>query len=115
MNIQLDDQKLYYSISEVSSLFDVNTSVIRYWGKEFKQLKPIKNAKGERRYTKRDIEIISKIFVLLRDKGYTIEGAKKELSNTATLFEGVPSSTNEMIERLEKIKSKLLDIKAQLE
>jgi DNA-binding transcriptional MerR regulator len=115
MNIQLDDQKLYYSISEVSALFDVNTSVIRYWGKEFKQLKPIKNAKGERRYTKKDIDIINKIFVLLRDKGFTIEGAKKELSNTGTLFEEVTPSTNEIIDRLEKIKSTLLDIKTQLE
>jgi DNA-binding transcriptional MerR regulator len=115
MNIQLDSQKLYYSISEVSALFDVNTSVIRYWGKEFKQLKPIKNAKGERRYTKKDIDTIHKIFVLLRDKGYTIEGAKKELANTGTLFEEIPSSTNEIIDRLEKIKTKLLDIKSQLD
>ncbi len=112
MKIDLDEQKLYYSISEIAVLFDINASVIRYWQKEFKQLRPIKNAKGERRYTKRDIEVIQKIYILLREKGFTIDGAKKEIANTGGLFELKAEEKTTIVDRLEKIKLTLMDLKS---
>jgi DNA-binding transcriptional MerR regulator len=72
-------KKLYYSISEVSKITDLEQYVLRYWETEFEDLKPSKNRAGNRIYTNRDIEVIFKIKKLLRDKKYTIEGAKKIL------------------------------------
>jgi len=73
------DTKLYYSISEISEQFGETKSSIRYWESEFSILNPRKNAKGERRFTKKDIEDFRIIYHLLREKGFTIEGAKKEI------------------------------------
>jgi DNA-binding transcriptional MerR regulator len=94
-------------------MVDISASVLRYWEKEFKQLRPIKNAKGERRYMQRDIDVIKKIHGLLKEKGFTIEGAKKELLNEGTLF--VHTNTyddkNEIIQKIENIKSLLMKLK----
>jgi DNA-binding transcriptional MerR regulator len=73
--------RIYYSISEVSKLTDIEPYVLRYWETEFEQLKPAKNRAGNRIYTNRDIKIIMMIKRLLREEGYTIEGAKKVLKN----------------------------------
>ncbi len=73
--------KLYYSISEVAELLSVNTSLIRYWEKEFPQLRPNKIANGERRFTQKDIDLLKQIQALLKDQGYTIDGARKTLKN----------------------------------
>ncbi len=77
----LSIKKLYYSISEVSKMTDVEQYVLRYWETEFEQLKPQKNRAGNRIYTNKDIKLILNIKNLLRDKKYTIEGAKKILDN----------------------------------
>lgn len=76
-----DDAKLYYSIGEVSELFDVNSSLIRFWESEFEVLKPSKNAKGERRFTRKDIEAFRVIYHLVKERGFTLEGAKNEIAN----------------------------------
>jgi DNA-binding transcriptional MerR regulator len=73
--------RIYYSISEVSKLTGIEPYVLRYWETEFEQLKPAKNRAGNRIYTNRDIKIIMMIKRLLREEGYTIEGAKKVLKN----------------------------------
>jgi DNA-binding transcriptional MerR regulator len=73
-------KKLYYSISEVSKITEVEQYVLRYWESEFEQLKPQKNRSGNRAYTNKDIQLILVIKVLLRDKKFTIEGAKKILA-----------------------------------
>jgi DNA-binding transcriptional MerR regulator len=75
----LSIKKLYYSISEVSKMTDMEQYVLRYWESEFEQLNPQKNRAGNRIYTNKDIQIILNIKNLLRDKKYTIEGAKKIL------------------------------------
>ena len=75
----LDIKKLYYSISEVSKITDLEQYVLRYWESEFEQLKPAKNRAGNRIYTSRDIKLILFIKKLLRDERYTIEGAKQVL------------------------------------
>ncbi len=76
---QLGIKKLYYSISEVSKITDLEQYVLRYWESEFEQLKPAKNRAGNRIYTNRDIKLILYIKKLLRDERYTIEGAKQVL------------------------------------
>jgi DNA-binding transcriptional MerR regulator len=73
--------KLYYSIGEVADMFHVAASVIRYWETEFPVLHPAKNSKGERKFTVKDIEILQQIYHLVKEKGFTIDGAKKELEN----------------------------------
>ena len=72
-------KKLYYSISEVAKITDLEQYVLRYWESEFEQLKPAKNRAGNRIYTNRDIKLILYIKKLLRDERYTIEGAKQVL------------------------------------
>lgn len=72
-------KKLYYSISEVSKITDLEQYVLRYWESEFELLKPAKNRAGNRIYTNRDIKLILYIKKLLRDERYTIEGAKQVL------------------------------------
>lgn len=78
--IELDGlNKLYYTIGEVADMFDVNTSLLRYWESEFGQLKPRKKKGGVRLYTKSDIAKIQDIYILLKKRGFTIHGAKKQL------------------------------------
>lgn len=77
----LSIKKLYYSISEVSKITEMEQYVLRYWETEFDQLKPQKNRAGNRIYTNKDIQLILHIKTLLREKKYTIEGAKKILEN----------------------------------
>ncbi len=78
-------KKLYYSISEVSKLTDLEQYILRYWETEFEQLKPSKNRAGNRIYTNKDIKMILLIKHLLREEKYTIEGAKKILSDPVEL------------------------------
>lgn len=77
----LSIKKLYYSISEVSKLTGIEQYILRYWETEFEQLKPQKNRAGNRIYTNKDIQLILYIKNLLRERKYTIEGAKKILEN----------------------------------
>ncbi len=110
---KLDDitlTKLYYSIGEVAAIFDVNTSLIRFWEKEFTVIQPKKNKKGNRLFTVKDIEHFNKIYQLVKEQGYTLEGAKKAVkSNGKAVPEG---NQNEiLIQKLEQIKSQLLALK----
>jgi DNA-binding transcriptional MerR regulator len=104
-------QKLYYSIGEVAEKFGVNESLLRYWEKEFDIIKPKKNAKGTRSYRKEDIENIGLIYHLVKEKGLTLEGAKKKLKDNKS---GV-SKTHEVITRLQNIKEELLAMKTELD
>ena len=99
-------QKLYYSIGEVSKAFKVNASLIRFWEKEFEYLNPKKNVKGTRRYSSMDIEKLQVIHHLVKEKGYTLEGAKDQLK--------VLNKNFEIIKKLEKIKVNLINIKKEL-
>ena len=72
-------EKLYYTIGEVAQLFQVNASHIRFWSKEFDVIKPATNKKGNRLYTQADIDNFRKIYHLVKEKGYTLKGAKTEL------------------------------------
>jgi len=109
-------KKLYYSIGEVASFFDVNTSLIRFWEKEFSGVKPKKNKKGNRLFTPKDIETLDKIYILVKEKGYTLDGAKKALRDKSTDYK-VNVSNNldkeDLISRLEEIKQKLVQLRNQ--
>ena len=99
-------QKLYYSIGEVSKAFNVNASLIRFWEKEFEELSPKKNNKGTRRYSLIDVEKLQSIHHLVKEKGYTLDGAKEQLKTLNKNFE--------VIKKLEKIKTSLVNIKNEL-
>jgi len=99
-------QKQYYSIGDVASMFKENTSLIRYWENEFSILKPRKNKKGDRFFRPEDVKNLKMIYHLLRERKYTIDGAKEFLKNNKAAGE-----KHEMIESLEKIKSFLLELK----
>lgn len=108
MKINLPD-KLYYSIGEVAKAFDVNTSLIRYWEREFPILMPKKNKKGNRYFTPEDIKNLKIIYHLVKEKGYTLDGAKIALTTNQKI-----SETVSMIDRLEFVKSELIKLKESL-
>lgn len=109
MHVDLPEKR-YYGIGEVAKAFDVNTSLIRFWEKEFDALKPKKNAKGNRKFTPQDIKNLQLIFHLVKERGFTLEGAKTHLKeNKQKTLENF-----EIIEKLEHIKAELLKIKEQL-
>lgn len=109
INEKEETEKLYYSISEVSELFDLNASTLRFWEKEFDVLKPTKNKKGNRLFTKKDIEHIASIVDLVKQKGYTIQGAKDQLKHKVVKTSG--NSNAEVIEKLRDIKAKLIELR----
>ncbi len=103
-------EKLYYSIGEVAKIFDVNTSLIRFWEKEFDVIKPKKNKKGNRFFTKQDIDNFHLIYHLVKERGMTLQGAKKKLK------ENKEDTLNnfEIVKSLSEIKNLLLEIKDSL-
>jgi len=103
-------EKLYYSIGEVAKIFDVNTSLIRFWEKEFDVIKPKKNKKGNRFFTKQDIDNFHLIYHLVKERGMTLQGAKKKLK------ENKEDTMNnfEIVKSLSEIKNLLLEIKDSL-
>ncbi|NQX82098.1 MAG: MerR family transcriptional regulator [Flavobacteriaceae bacterium] len=109
MNINLPD-KSYYKIGEVSRAFDVNPSLIRFWEKEFEIINPKKGARGSRLFTKKDIKNLQLVYNLVKEKGYTLEGAKTRLQNS----NGKVANHHEVIITLEGVKQELLKIKNQL-
>lgn len=103
-------EKIYYSIGEVAELFDVNQSLIRFWEKEFEILKPQKNKKGNRLFTKPDIENLKLIYYLVKEKGFTLQGARDKLrQNREDVINAV-----QVIETLNQVKGFLLELKKEL-
>ena len=102
-------EKLFYTIGETAKMFNVNVSLIRFWEKEFSILKPKKNSRGNRKFTSKDIENFNKIYFLLKEKGYTIQGAKDYIKNNKKSLGRL-----EIITKLNFIKTKLIEIRNQL-
>jgi len=103
-------EKLYYSIGEVAEMFDVNTSLIRFWEKEFDIIKPKKNKKGNRFFTKQDIENFHMIYHLVKERGMTLKGAKKKLKENREDAE----NNFDVVTRLQEIRELLLEIREVL-
>lgn len=102
--------KRYYSMGEVTDLFEVNASLIRYYDKEFDILNPKKNKKGNRLFTQADIDNLKIIFHLIREKGYTLQGAKDYLKSNKKEAQ----ENQRVIESLEKLKGFLLEVRDSL-
>jgi len=102
--------KMYYTMGEVAILFDVNQSLIRFYEKEFDILQPKKNKKGNRYFTPEDIENLKIIFHLIRDKGYTLNGAREYLKNNMT----GSKDNHKVISSLENLKKFLIEVRDQL-
>lgn len=103
-------EKLYYSIGEVAEIFNVAPSLIRFWESEFDIIKPKKNRKGNRQFTKEDIENVRTIYHLVKEKGFTLQGAKEMLKNDVQAVR----DKMEMIESLKNIRKFLIDMREKL-
>lgn len=103
-------EKKYYTIGEVAEKFNVATSLIRFWESEFSIIKPKKNRKGNRQFTKEDIENVQLIYHLVKERGFTLQGAKDILKNEADSIK----DKMEMIDSLNNVKSFLLEMRAKL-
>tara|TARA_R110001583_G_scaffold112186_1_gene261467 strand:- start:8050 stop:8382 length:333 start_codon:yes stop_codon:yes gene_type:complete len=103
-------EKRYYKIGEVAKAFNVNTSHIRFWEKEFDILKPKKNNKGNRLFTQEDVKNLKLIYHLVKEKGFTLEGAKSKMKENPKNVK----NNHEIITRLEAIKEELIKIKGQI-
>ncbi len=111
MDAGLDEEKRYYSIGEVAAMFDVNTSLVRFWEKEFDILKPKKNKKGNRLFTPRDVQNLKLIHHLVKERGFTLKGAKTKLrenrEDTARI--------SEVVDKLKMIKQAMGEIRKGLD
>ena len=103
-------EKLYYSIGEVASKFNVNTSLIRFWEKEFDIIKPKKNKKGNRLFTKKDIDNFHRIYHLVKERGMTLKGAKMKMKENKEDTE----HNFEIVKSLEEIKEMLIEVRESL-
>ncbi len=103
-------KKLYYSISEVAGWFKVNTSLLRYWENEFDVLQPRKTRKGDRLFRVEDIKNLQLIYFLLRQRKFSIEGAKNYLKNNKAQAD----MQSQLVQSLTKFKSFLLELKSNL-
>jgi len=110
MNLESNPQKLFYKIGEIAKEFNVNVSLIRFWEKEFDILKPKKNKKGNRLFRKKDLENLKIIYHLLKERGFTIEGAKKKLR------ENKEDTTDNLriINHLQEIRTFLVKLREEL-
>jgi DNA-binding transcriptional MerR regulator len=102
--------KRYYSIGEVAEMFAVNASLLRHWETEFDTIRPKKNRKGERQYTQKDVETIRLIYGLVKDKGFTLQGAKDFMKQKNQQ----DAEKGSVIESLEKLKVFLTDLRNKL-
>ena len=103
-------EKLFYKISETAEMFNVNISAVRFWEKEFDILKPKKNKKGNRLFTQKDIKNIQIIYHLLKERGFTVEGAKNKLKENKTdTIDNI-----EIVNHLQDIRGFLVNLREEL-
>lgn len=105
-------EKLFYTMGEVSELFDVKPSLLRYWEEQFPTLKPKRNKKGNRLYSPQDVEQLKTIYHLVKERGMTIEGAKKALREQRK--EGTVARNAALMERLQRIRTLLVEVREDL-
>ena len=103
-------EKLYYSIGEVADLFNVAPSLIRFWESEFDVIKPKKNRKGNRQFTKEDIDNVRTIYHLVKEKGFTLQGAKEMLRNNSQAVK----DKMDMIDSLKRVRSFIVQLRDKL-
>lgn len=104
-----ENLKRYYSIGEVARMFEVSKSLIRFWENEFDWLKPYKNSKGDRRFTVQNIEQLNLIYELVKERGFTIDGARREIQR----IQEWEKEKEGVIERLEKVREGLRKLRGE--
>lgn len=104
-------EKLYYSIGEVAEIFNVAPSLIRFWESEFEILRPKKNRKGNRQFTKEDIDNVRTIYHLVKEKGFTLQGAKEMLKNDSQAVK----DKMEMIDSLKRVRGFLVGLRDKIQ
>ncbi|MBM78327.1 MAG: MerR family transcriptional regulator [Crocinitomicaceae bacterium] len=102
--------KVYYSIGEVADMFKVNTSLIRFWDKEFDIIQPKKNKKGNRQFTQEDVKNYHLIHFLVKERGYTLKGAKDKIKGNKNEV----TNQQQLVKKMSRIKSFLLQLKQEL-
>lgn len=102
--------KVYWSIGEVSDMYGVNASLIRFWEKEFDIIKPHKSKKGDRLFTKEDVRTIGLIYHLVKERGFTLQGARAKIKQNPEEID----KTVEIVNSLKKIREFLIDLKEEL-
>ena len=105
----MNEGKLYYSISEVAEMLNVNTSLLRFWETEFPELRPVKNKRGTRSYTSKDIELLRRIHYLTKECGMTLDGARQQLKGDKS-----PDRNIQIADTLNELKKFLLQMKQNL-
>jgi DNA-binding transcriptional MerR regulator len=108
-------ERVYWTIGEVAEQLGVNTSVLRYWEKEFGMLRPKRTGKGDRLYTKEDIAKVRRIQQLLKDEGFTIQGARERLRQRPQQADVQPDVLAEVVDRLLHVRARLLELRAGTE
>jgi len=103
-------EKIYFPIGEVAEMFNVNTSLIRYWEKEFDIIKPFRNKKGNRLFTQKDVDNFHVIFHLVKERGFTLQGAREKLR----MNKQDTIDTVEIVKSLQQIRGFLVDIRENL-
>jgi DNA-binding transcriptional MerR regulator len=104
-------EKIYYSIGEVAEMFNVAPSLIRFWESEFEIIQPKKNRKGNRQFTKEDIDNVRTIYHLVKEKGFTLQGAKEMLKNDSQAVK----DKMEMISSLRRVRQFLVEVREKLQ
>lgn len=107
---ETETTRLYYTIGEVSKMFNVNTSLIRFWEKEFEVLQPKKNKKGNRLFTAEDVANLRIIYHLVKERGFTLQGAKAKLKENKSDV----TDTTELYDALTRVRGFLVDLKESL-
>ncbi len=103
--------KRYYSIGEVAELLGLSTSVIRFWEKEFDEIKPHKNSKGDRRFTPENIMQVQRVYELIKERGFTINGAKQEILRNKSW----DKKRKRTLKELAELRNFLLEMKRQIQ
>ncbi|MEA4917009.1 MerR family transcriptional regulator [Proteiniphilum sp.] len=109
--IQFDEKRLFYSIQEVADHFAVNISLLRFWEKEFENIKPKKTAGGTRQYTREDIQQVEIVYHLVKEKGMTLEGARQTLKSK----KDEEGKRVEVLSRLTEIKKELITLESEFD
>ncbi len=110
----MESKKIYYTIGELAEMFDVNASLIRHWDSQFDIIKPDRNRKGNRLFTTADVENFKLIYHLVKERGLTLEGAKKALKRGTIVSGSSLDRDMKIMERLQSLRSLLVEIKSTI-
>lgn len=104
-------EKQFWSIGEVAADLGVNTSLIRYWEKEFGMIRPKRTGRGDRSYTRKEIDLLKRIQHLVKEKGFTLQGAREQLKQGDAAEHATPDNQEELVKRLSGVRDRLISLR----